>query len=711
MFCKKIFLFLAMFSSCVSVIASSGLEQRIVNVVVLNDVTEKPIEMFPVTNYLALALSDQELVLCTEHIWQVLVMAAQNFEKSFAYSKYQKVKEGFDAFLKKYGSIDKAPVNDAYKFFQLMQDNLSDNHNILCYSVYQMMKELGYSCKQLDNGYLLFIPKKLSQYDFSKEDLSLIKEANLQAEDVIIGFKASMYKDYDYMGPLEINTSSDPENLVKVLKDISIKTAYWKTDLYDQISLLLPVMDIVLIGHGTYDRFDKKMAEMNVDTMGNFLKALGTNYNTKSLTIISCFGGAVISHVVQSFKSSVIFENLKYTILLGAGAFSGIFMLPEKKAASMVTRSDKGSIVSWIDKSVYTINGKYFFGPAKNYDGKVFFGKFFEYMNGQAYKDLPQYTKAAEILAYTNDASDPNMQNTFMIRYPNTKTWTAVTDARMNTANTNPGYEVKTKEIGFVEGNKESGVIKISKNITQLILKTRYIKAPIVVDNSVNFYMIPGLVNQNHPERLSWFYIEKMTFTNSGYQLQHFFKSLAEKNFLSSTFQPYAFLIKELDFAGTVIHNFLFYFDIHMLGRPWDKQNEIRSGICLYESLSYPNYDTYMPKKGIIFYSDDRHVLGKDEIEYTLKNDIKNDLYEKAQSVMARIQRELVDYKESMSKEKGYQGSEEENIKSGSNVLDMTEKDPIKLKAQEAASKWSDKNYYGNMQTSQTNSKIGKVTA
>lgn len=549
---------------CQSSQAEGKPDLETVNLIILNSSIESSKRPFPpVAAMLAQALSDNQLVICTKHLWHTL----QEINKSVLLFDQPIIKIGqehrklFGDFQHLTSLIQGNSQNFStqfYEFIKTLKNNPYWNlfsQDLAYHAAYEIIKATPYICKEINEDYILFIPEKLLEKSLAREILTIAQKKHFAKNDFFLGINFSRLPAYEYLNEENI-TQKTPRavtSLSSTLNQIALKPLLWK-EYADRINMIIPKMNVFVMAHGSVKPI--QIAEMSELSFESFLKELNQSYEVKSLTVISCFAGGVIKKTIESFKNEHYFESIPYPILLGAGLFTTF-----QNKAERINIETKDSIVN----SIYTINNRSFYGIEKKYNSLGLFTQFFKYLNTQEHYSIqkkpyrlnidsshfsseyeyitprPEYVKAAELFS---DNTAHRLNNIFLIRFPNTKTWTLLTN-----------HNRAVKQITSIDSATQE--IAIAEDVQDIYLKTSYIAAPVIIKGDLrNMSIIPTLSNPKNLEQIDYYFEELRIIHN--YTIEDLSFAIFKEKAIRNLAQTFAIGIKKLTLADTVYSDVLF---------------------------------------------------------------------------------------------------------------------------------------------------------
>lgn len=564
---------------CLTIRSSELQEPKPVNLVIFNSFTERNSDrpFPPVTGMLAQALCDNQLIICTKQLWhtfQQIHKKLTTFDQShnILQQEFKKIVQEFNKInpilnqnkdnqsklLTKLQPITKTLTSSPY--WNLFSSDL------VYYTAYEIMKAQSYMCKEINDDYLLFIPKNLTIIELSPETQNIAREAFINPKNFTIGMNFVRLPNYNHVEE-NVPSKSIRYSLSATLETIALKPLIWKK-YGDQIYSALPRMNVFIMAHGTYAPI--QIAEMSESAFISSLDVLNHAYDTKCLTIISCFAGGVIQKAIESLKNKHFFDAIPYPIVLGAGLFTTF-----RQIKGRILMSTNEEILD----SIYNLNDVLMYGPAKQWNHNGLFNQFFDYLNqtetysitsknyrfqvdekthSQRYHytaHKPAYTEAVQLFNQTADANVARLNNVFVIRYPNTRNWFAISNINS-----------KIKEITWIDAATKSLEISIPAEVQDIFLKTSYIPIPIFIQGNLKeMFIIPTIIHKELLQRVDY-YIEKLQ-TNNDYTIIDLVHTIFEEKSIRYLAQPFAIFIKQLTLGNNKYSDVLFFVQGDTKGR------------------------------------------------------------------------------------------------------------------------------------------------
>lgn len=453
-------------------------EPRIQNLVICNDSQEFYIneKEFPlpwnkvsgaISSDLLYALSAEQLVLSTKSLWHNVQFLAQLWldfatlsaeqitQKYLALSKesatnfnnnlkeYQpciieihRLYEIINTEIQRHSSQSSSQIshyiNTAMKSawdqkpIWLQNKKIADNliNLFTFFTLYQLTLANNYTCKDISNDFILFIPQKLLQVPKLDDHLlSVTTQPNSSNADIYTGIRHSHYPNYPYKNPITtlqaqtlaktltvskkignftISGSKDlGSELYTLLNEILIKKSSLKNLFQDHFAEIIPNFNIFIAGHGSLDyttanismtiitknktvsiksktgKLETKKITYQSSDFLDILKLLNNQVFMKSLTISSCYqSGKKIKDEfnITSKLNNPILEEITYPIILLGSTLApttATFWL--SNLPPFHNRDISNSI--YIKQKLY--------GPSK-IDGQEAFIRFFNFLNGNA---------------------------------------------------------------------------------------------------------------------------------------------------------------------------------------------------------------------------------------------------------------------------------------------------------------------------------------
>jgi len=460
--------------------------------------SDDAVHLLTITNNFVHALSGKHAVLCTKTLW-FNIRFLGNMWHDFVYLSE-------DDLLVKYGKYDATGENlteKIQKSKQLIQQlhqylpkiqkskdplmlvNLIDgiikhvgyNRAWLCqlylyHQLYvQLCSEGSYGCKEINDLYLVFIPKdKLLADDASNANIDLgLGVKAFTKQDLYLGMHWSKLPSYEYYNDAEIEKNEEllwnlvaswknkngAEKTGELLLDALQKLFMIKKDIdpsfHDFLSVILPRYNLFISGHGAPQLITAGITDLSFK---NMIKFCDTQIFTKSMTVSSCYVGGqrfktlMSSGEHQEFPFSV--ADVSYPIL-----FVGSFLA--------ITFS-KG-----LNTSIKNLHESL---AEKRYES------FFNALHAAP----PEYFKALEILGGIYDSGDLNLQlisNYGSIKFPHVAWVTA------------SNYRKKVKSVSAVSvATAKNNRISINKGKTIILMNTNQIPVTLNLKHQVNILNI-----------------------------------------------------------------------------------------------------------------------------------------------------------------------------------------------------------------------------
>ncbi|OGB86467.1 hypothetical protein A3J41_02830 [candidate division TM6 bacterium RIFCSPHIGHO2_12_FULL_38_8] len=218
-------------------------QERTTNLVILNDVLEYN-ECGAMHVEILEALSENQLVLSTKHLWssvqdivnQVNKSPSKEYRPDFQtpYSEHMVLYREYCLNMQK-ASSDQAKQQLREKFLAakkklpVLDDN--DSNSIIdmmhVYAKYNQILTQGYSCKNVNDDFILFVPNKVDNAQESKD-----------MQNALLGISYAKLADYDYKGPFSANPENDTiiDNGMQIRKENSLGKK-----LLDAVNVLKPI--------------------------------------------------------------------------------------------------------------------------------------------------------------------------------------------------------------------------------------------------------------------------------------------------------------------------------------------------------------------------------------------------------------------------------------------------------------------------------------
>ena len=487
------------------------------------------------------------------------------------------------------------------------------------YTLYQIILANNYTCKEITDDFILFIPKQLLEQPVLDQKLiQTIEQENITDKDIWLGLKYSSCNDYKY---LEFLTQDQTINLANRLKDqkkaydklldnktigillydalekLIIKKSKITKDFKDYLVEILPNFNIFLTGHGSKNYFTAELSTELTNNKSEFLDIL-TIFNNhllmKSLTIYSCYPAG--SKLVNSFDitskiQNPILEKLTYPIII-----IGITLASVSSSYTIAKLPPFNN--ENIKNYIYQAQQKY--GPGKDNNQEPFI-RFFNFLNNTTtyekfetttksknptdgnikhYKitnvnkntneafttPTPLFLEAVNVLCdiYDNKKQiNKNMLSDYaLIKYPNTE-WFVPAD-----------FNKIVKKLSSI-----SMLAKETVNIipeTQVILMdANIIKATIVIPNK----NIPAFISANY---LKQSYIFDKIVINQTTKLETFIKQFFT---IQNIAEQISIIIKELIIGSLKFSNVFIFVHDDIFSQ--QKETSFKNGYAFYTENRY----------------------------------------------------------------------------------------------------------------------------
>lgn len=267
---------------------------------------------------------------------------------------------------------DESEITDALKIlsqklFGVVADtsHVSVQQLFCTYAYFNIICEHDYICKQVNDDFILFIPRHLVN-----------QQDTLMMQDVQLGLNVSTLSHYDYKKLPDLGTRQEVverayrldavnnlgQKLLEALKTLVLtkrelvkEVAVLKEDV-DKAQAVLPFFNIFIDGHGSADQ---TIAGISINKIKNqsiqeekepstqeekepsnpkklqhsdferFLRFLNYEMKTKSLTVLSCFPGGKkhldTFHIKKPFDSSIL-DQITYPIITIGMSMSSVFL-------------------------------------------------------------------------------------------------------------------------------------------------------------------------------------------------------------------------------------------------------------------------------------------------------------------------------------------------------------------------------------------------
>lgn len=585
---------------------SNSSDMRVVNLIVVNTLSEtENVSGYPVTHQLANALVDNQFVICTKQSWYTLQQKAKNLSKDV--SLFEKMKD-----IQELTMRDGADPSILFEKINVYHDDIDADYNrlkITLYTSYEIIKARNYICKELSEKLILFVPRDMLQADVSQEILNVSQNEHINIHDLILGMKFSDLPHYDYVQEVRPYQSSD-SGIIEVLSTLGLKKQLSKK-YGDSLYNILPQMNIMLLGHGMYTD-NRTICEIEMNQFPNFLKVINQDYITKSLMIVSCFAGANVPKIANLFKDKNYFEHISYPILIGSG-LPASFLIDSRYSAYVSVESERK-----VQECIYDINGTYFYGIEKKWNGKGLYTQLFEYLNYQQFYTrktssgeqysystfVPEYEKAVQVFGDQHGMSE-SLENIFVIKFPNSAHWFSLS-----------ALHARILEIGDVRSFAHTGGIIVSDQIQDIFLKTNYVKNKIVIKGSLSKrYIIPGLIGISYSDIVRY-YIEQLELSDYD-SVENVVKSFFEVELLKKLEQSFVVFIKKMKIGSNVYQNMILQFKYVVSGG--FNASKIKFAVYSYTDM----YLNEIHK--VWFYQKDNTILVDANVDI---NDLKSNISE-----------------------------------------------------------------------------------
>lgn len=430
------------------------IDKPIRNLIIFNDVIEKmhtwdllekiEPESAAIIREFIISLLEKQLVLVTKSLWtsfQNIIQAWNNYKML----SVDELRENYITGLKKAGfedaEIDKYALADDYiksmkiailtidKHYQAIQKKITNRSEVLeylknipeedkieevaqlfvAYYIYQIILSHDYICKEVNNEFIIFIPK----------DITLASGKD-EKKDIFLGLSYTKLNDFDYGTKL---SDDQVDKIFNDANDIMYSNALGQK-LLDALNILkvnksdtnilknpqLPFFNIFISGHGddvitseisiTLSQ-DHRIKEQKSDML-QILKFFNNSIKTKSLAFVSCYPGGkkfVDTFDIKHPLSNRALESITYPIL-----FMGSFYAE--------TFNTLISDAPFKDLDFVVFNNA-FYAP-KSLQSILFWNQYFDFMNQQPV----EYKKAAELIFFKEDTgSEANLAS---FKKPNT---------------------------------------------------------------------------------------------------------------------------------------------------------------------------------------------------------------------------------------------------------------------------------------------------
>lgn len=482
-------------------------EARIQNLVICNDSQEFYINetKFPmpwteksnaISNSLLSALSSEQLVLSTKSLWHNVQFLAQLWLDFATLStieitqKYKAISKeptaSFDQNLKLYQPC----IKEIHKLYEIINKIIQINHSqplvqisdriniamksawsknpiwlqnkdletkllplFTIFTLYQLTIANNYTCKDISEDFLLFIPQTLSHLPKLDDNLHTITtQPNSSKADIFIGLRHSAYANYNYLNPITttqaqaiaktlsrskkvgtftITGSKDlGTELYNLLNEILIKKSSLKPSFYNHFTEIIPNFNIFIAGHGSLDYITanifiatttktknvlikskdgkkeiKKITYQSSDFL-DIIKLLNNQTFMKSLTILSCYpSGKKIKNTfnITTKLDNPILEEIKYPIILLGSTLAPTTSTFLLSLLPPFENTDISNLL-YLKQKLY--------GPSK-IDGQEAFTRFFYFLNDNAvYEKFETIKNGEKIQHYRLQDPNKNLANT-----------------------------------------------------------------------------------------------------------------------------------------------------------------------------------------------------------------------------------------------------------------------------------------------------------
>lgn len=370
--------------------------------------------------------------------------------------KIQKVTKIYDEINTLSEIGDESEITDGLQILsqELFTRSLDLTSNVLvqnlfcCYAYFDIICENDYVCKQVNDEFVLFIPKHLvNQY------------TTVMMQDVQLGLNFSMLSNYDYKEipdkdriqevvarASHIDAANNlGEKLLEALKILILskdqlvkKVSALNNDRY-KAEAVLPFFNIFLDGHGDLDQriagiSIKKTSSSYFSNFEQLLRFLNSEIKTKSLTVLSCFPGGKklldTFHVKTPFDSSIL-DQITYPIINIGTQTSSVFLSALHKA-----------MVVDIDTPVF-FTQRMLYAPWK--PSITVFSDYFSLLN----ETLPNYEKAFKLISgfYPEDGAF-SLNNYIGVKFPHLS-WFSAYEFQKHSKQISQIEALTTKEILF----------------------------------------------------------------------------------------------------------------------------------------------------------------------------------------------------------------------------------------------------------------------
>lgn len=441
-------------------------------------------------------------------------LAKQNNANAQTISQAQIYKEIITNLNKKYETVIKElqkPTtieekrNIAKNFLdQYQQDtmqNLSINHINTCYFVYISYKILctyNFICKEINDDFIVFIPRRQIQNQLGLKYESLNDYAyqnfNTETDQNAIWLKA--FTD-------GLNKKSG-KILLQSLKEFFIQ----KNEAAH--GTILPFFNFLITGHGTPDTM---IAEISIKNMprqkkSDFIKILDFfNHQvlTKTLTLISCYNGG--KKIIDTFNIENQFNNSYLDSITYPIIFNGSFLTPTSSTIAPYSRlffHEYSYQNPFLFSSLFLKQHNYLFSP-RGFD--IEFNSFKSYFTNLN-QNPPNYNNAAKILTLiSNDnAALPEnlhvLRNYVSIKYPHSS-WLTPTEIFSRTTNNPVNQKTikNSKKISQIEA-LSTPVFTIQPLVSIILLQANIIQTILLPNressSKIPYFLPLNIHNQNY---------------------------------------------------------------------------------------------------------------------------------------------------------------------------------------------------------------------
>ena len=624
--------------------------QPVVNLVICNDCSESGVAMAnnAITQELLFALCENQLVLATKRLFHTLYdgyVALESKNVSIEYLPMQNLVQqyGYD-------------VNILHKEVLKLSADLeySNSFDVTCYAAYKIFLARGYSCKEVDQEHLIFIPQNLLADD-RKQAIQdkFVKIAHVQdinklgitLEDCSLGLRVSQLKNFDFTNPVFVTQLHAPIScgtisLAQVMSTLAIKPILLKKRASGLVDLLLPKMNVYLAGHGGYkekygtDTIAGVSCDIRPGQKNDFeviVRLLNMQYVTRSLTIFSCFSGLNMNRLVNDFTKQAFFENVSYPILFSSGLFAMGY-----STAPLTTFNVSHYVANIYDKEdllryIYAIKGAFFFGPKKENADKGSFDMLFEHLNHVKHYEVPaskiqkaysysayqpEYDKAMNVLTsiFTDMGGVGYVNNVAFVRLPGTS-WISAVDL---------GKRMQT--ITPTQGLTAQKGITIQPSVQILLLSAPYIRYTIrIAGQHLSPLIVPTLIDQrlarsnqsNVSEYSAEYVIEHVESSRDIIDLGSLF---FDQSLINALTQGFSILIKQVDVMDSNNHKNILARYLNVL--VWHRYLQSGNHVCM---MFYQRADISDTTLQVHVYRDDSannfestNVIVYKELEYEL---------------------------------------------------------------------------------------------